>query len=58
MASAVHAAAEPLRHVFHVVIAPMYLLAFRVWFARRPPPAARRRSARTWSSCPPQTSHS
>jgi hypothetical protein len=44
MASAVHAAAEPLRHVFHVVIAPMYLLAFRVWFARRPPPAAARRA--------------
>lgn len=31
-------AAEPARHVFHVVTAPMYLPAFRVWFARRPPP--------------------
>ncbi|OEL21523.1 putative galacturonosyltransferase 9 [Dichanthelium oligosanthes] len=38
VASAARAAAEPSRHVFHVVTAPMYLPAFRVWFARRPPP--------------------
>ncbi|KAL6911480.1 hypothetical protein ACP4OV_000285 [Aristida adscensionis] len=38
VASAARAAAEPPRHVFHVVTAPMYLPAFRVWFARRPPP--------------------
>ncbi|TVU28506.1 hypothetical protein EJB05_20025, partial [Eragrostis curvula] len=38
VASAARAAAEPARHVFHVVTAPMYLPAFRVWFARRPPP--------------------
>jgi alpha-1,4-galacturonosyltransferase len=38
VASAARAAADPSRHVFHVVTAPMYLPAFRVWFARRPPP--------------------
>ncbi|GJN22265.1 hypothetical protein PR202_gb09819 [Eleusine coracana subsp. coracana] len=38
VASAARAAAEPARHVFHVVTKPMYLPAFRVWFARRPPP--------------------
>lgn len=38
VASAARAATEPSRHVFHVVTAPMYLPAFRVWFARRPPP--------------------
>ncbi|KAF0932994.1 hypothetical protein E2562_013757 [Oryza meyeriana var. granulata] len=38
VASAARAAAEPSRHVFHVVTAPMYLPAFRVWFSRRPPP--------------------
>ncbi|KAM3194139.1 hypothetical protein ACQJBY_070663 [Aegilops geniculata] len=38
IASATRAAADPSRHVFHVVTAPMYLPAFRVWFARRPPP--------------------
>ncbi|KAJ1281034.1 hypothetical protein BS78_04G277900 [Paspalum vaginatum] len=38
VASAARAAAEPSRHVFHVVTAAMYLPAFRVWFARRPPP--------------------
>ncbi|KAK3159089.1 hypothetical protein QOZ80_2AG0145570 [Eleusine coracana subsp. coracana] len=38
VASAARAAAEPSRHVFHVVTKPMYLPAFRVWFARRPPP--------------------
>ncbi|KAK1619344.1 hypothetical protein QYE76_024861 [Lolium multiflorum] len=38
VASAARAAAEPTRHVFHVVTAPMYLPAFRVWFARSPPP--------------------
>jgi alpha-1,4-galacturonosyltransferase len=36
--SAARAAAEPSRHVFHVITEPMYLPAFRVWFARRPPP--------------------
>jgi hypothetical protein len=38
VASAARAAADPSRHVFHVVTAPMYLPAFRVWFSRRPPP--------------------
>lgn len=38
VASAARAASEPSRHVFHVVTVPMYLPAFRVWFARRPPP--------------------
>uniref|UniRef100_A0ACD5YQE9 Uncharacterized protein n=1 Tax=Avena sativa TaxID=4498 RepID=A0ACD5YQE9_AVESA len=38
VASAARAASEPSRHVFHVVTAPMYLPAFRVWFARSPPP--------------------
>ncbi|GJN00244.1 hypothetical protein PR202_ga17660 [Eleusine coracana subsp. coracana] len=38
VASAARAAADPSRHVFHVVTAPMYLPAFRIWFARRPPP--------------------
>uniref|UniRef100_A0A0A9CKW3 Hexosyltransferase n=1 Tax=Arundo donax TaxID=35708 RepID=A0A0A9CKW3_ARUDO len=38
VASAARAAADPSRHVFHVVTAPMYLPGFRVWFARRPPP--------------------
>ncbi|XP_062222030.1 probable galacturonosyltransferase 9 [Phragmites australis] len=38
VASAARAAAEPSRHIFHVVTAPMYLPAFRVWFARCPPP--------------------
>uniref|UniRef100_A0A0A9D1X8 Hexosyltransferase n=1 Tax=Arundo donax TaxID=35708 RepID=A0A0A9D1X8_ARUDO len=38
VASAARAAADPSRHVFHVVTAPMYLPAFRVWFVRRPPP--------------------
>ncbi|CAN6233458.1 unnamed protein product [Urochloa humidicola] len=42
VASAARAAAEPSRHVFHVVTAPMYLPAFRVWFARRPPPLGAR----------------
>uniref|UniRef100_A0ACD5Z4G4 Uncharacterized protein n=1 Tax=Avena sativa TaxID=4498 RepID=A0ACD5Z4G4_AVESA len=38
VASAARAASEPSRHVFHVVTAPMYLPAFRVWFSRSPPP--------------------
>ena len=38
VSSAARAAADPSRHVFHVVTAPMYLPAFLVWFARRPPP--------------------
>jgi alpha-1,4-galacturonosyltransferase len=38
VASAARAAAEPSRHVFHVITKPMYLPAFRVWFARSPPP--------------------
>ncbi|CAL4967044.1 unnamed protein product [Urochloa decumbens] len=42
VASAARAAAEPSRHVFHVVTALMYLPAFRVWFARRPPPLGAR----------------
>ncbi|KQK01942.1 galacturonosyltransferase 8 [Brachypodium distachyon] len=42
VASAARAAAEPTRHVFHVVTAPMYLQAFRAWFARSPPPLGAR----------------
>lgn len=36
--SAVRNAAEPSKHVFHLVTDRMYLPAFQVWFARRPPP--------------------
>ncbi|CAA7401090.1 unnamed protein product [Spirodela intermedia] len=35
--SAVWNAAEPSKHVFHLVTDRMYLAAFHVWFARRPP---------------------
>ncbi|XP_020083348.1 probable galacturonosyltransferase 9 [Ananas comosus] len=37
VASAVRSAAEPRRHVFHVVTDPMYLPAMQAWFTRRPP---------------------
>ncbi|PKU74734.1 probable galacturonosyltransferase 9 [Dendrobium catenatum] len=35
--SVVKNAAEPRRHVFHVVTDPMYAAAMQVWFTRRPP---------------------
>ncbi|XP_008784292.1 probable galacturonosyltransferase 9 [Phoenix dactylifera] len=35
--SAIRNAADPWKHVFHVVTDPMYLNAMQVWFTRRPP---------------------
>ncbi|KAJ3700556.1 hypothetical protein LUZ61_004261 [Rhynchospora tenuis] len=35
--SVIRNAADPSRHVFHVVTDPMYLPAMQVWFAKRPP---------------------
>ncbi|CAA6658768.1 unnamed protein product [Spirodela intermedia] len=35
--SAVRSAAEPSKHVFHLVTDKMHLAAFQVWFRRRPP---------------------
>ncbi|XP_078429614.1 putative galacturonosyltransferase 9 [Wolffia australiana] len=35
--SAVRCAAEPSKHVFHIVTDAMHLAAFQVWFRRRPP---------------------
>lgn len=35
--SAVKSAEEPSKHIFHVVTDAMHLVAFQVWFKRRPP---------------------
>ncbi|XP_072978657.1 probable galacturonosyltransferase 9 [Typha angustifolia] len=37
--SAIKNAAEPWKHVFHVITDPMYLSAMQVWFTKRPPTA-------------------
>ncbi|CAA6664508.1 unnamed protein product [Spirodela intermedia] len=51
--SAVWNAAEPSKHVFHLVTDRMYLAAFHVWFARRPPSGAPQ-----WRYAPMPISHS
>ncbi|MQM18602.1 hypothetical protein Taro_051597 [Colocasia esculenta] len=38
--SAVRNAADPSKHVFHLVTDRMHLAAFQVWFRRRPPPGS------------------
>ncbi|XP_010939506.2 probable galacturonosyltransferase 9 [Elaeis guineensis] len=40
--SAIRNAAEPWKHVFHIVTDPMYLDAMQVWFTLRPPASGAR----------------
>lgn len=50
--SAVRSAAEPSKHVFHLVTDKMHLAAFQVWFRRRPPTGGARVEIRSDADFP------